>query len=177
MNVVQVLRIEHICIALQLHLLLLLPLPLLHASPCPTTEEINVTNSSDAENLAEALLCDGSGNFAVTWHGTVMLSRTLSVSNGSTLNVTGSTKSTGAAISGDGTILLIEVDLASTVSLTGLTLSGGDGALHVTEKSFIEVIDCSFVRNNRTSSSYGGGLSVLLLLLLLLLLLFFKSHL
>ena len=57
-----------------------------------------------------------------------MLSRTLSVSNGSTLNVTGSLESTnnagtGADIISDGTVLLFKVDLGSTVSLTDLTLS------------------------------------------------------
>ena len=112
---------------------------------------MNVTTSLDAENLAEALLCEGGGKFAVTWLGTVILSRTLSVSNGSTLNVTvGSSESTGAVVSGNGTILLIEVDLGSTVSLIGLTLSGGDGALNVAGGSFIEAIDCSFVQNKRT---------------------------
>ncbi|CAN0467260.1 unnamed protein product, partial [Ascophyllum nodosum] len=85
MTVVQVLlRLQEICIALQL---LLLPLQLLHASPCPTTVgEFSVATTSDAEELSEALLCDGAGSFVVSWHGNVILSRTLSVSNGSTLN-------------------------------------------------------------------------------------------
>ena len=91
-----------------------------------------------------------------------MLSRTLSVSNGSTLNVTASSDSTddadtGAVVTGDGTLLLFEADLGSTVSLTGLTLYGGDGALAVTAGSLVEVIDCTFTKNNRTSPYYGGG--------------------
>ena len=45
--------------------------------------------------------------------------------------MTGSSESTNNAdtsadIVSDGTVLLFEVDLASTVSLTGMTLSGGD---------------------------------------------------
>ena len=165
-TVVQVLlRLQTICIALQL-LLLLLPLQLLHASPCPTTiGEFSVATTSDAEELSEALLCDGPGNFVVSWHGNVILSDTLSVSNGSTLNVTGSSDSAddgdpSAVIFSDGTVVLIEVDLGSTVSLTGLTFSGGDGAVRVNGESFVEVTDCSFVDNNRTSSNLGGGLTV-----------------
>ena len=166
MTVVQVLlRLQEICIALQL-LLLLLPLQLLHASPCPATiEEFSVATTSDAEELSEALLCDGPGNFVVRWHGNVILSGTLSVSNGSTLNVTGSSDSSddgdsGAVIVSDGTVLLLEVDLGSNASLTGLTFSGGDGAVRINGESFVEVTDCSFVDNNRTSSNLGGGLTV-----------------
>ncbi|CAN0093254.1 unnamed protein product, partial [Ascophyllum nodosum] len=64
---------------------------------------------------------------------------------------------TGAVVTSDGTLLLFEADLGSTVSLTGLTLYGGDGALRVTGGSFVEVIDCTFTKNNRTSSDLGGG--------------------
>ena len=167
MTSIKVLRLQEICIALQLIILqvvVLLPLlPGLYASPCPTTvEEMIVTNTSDADKLTQALLCDGAAKFAVTWHGDVILSRTLSVSNGSTLNVVGSLESAddtnaGAAVISDGTVVLFEVGFGSRVSLTGLTLSGGDGALRVTEKSLIEVIDCIFMDNNRTSSFAGGG--------------------
>ena len=96
MTVVQVVLHLQASIALQLLLLLLpLPLQLLHASPCPTTvEEFVVATTSDAEKLSEALLCDGPGSFVVSWHGNVLLSRTLSVSNGSTLNVESSSDST-----------------------------------------------------------------------------------
>ena len=166
----QVLRIDEIIgyIALQLLLLLLLlPLPFQHAAPCPAIVEelMVVANTSDAEALAEALTCDGPGMFAVSWNGAVMLSRTLLVTNGTTLNVTGSSESTGdgtngdgAVIHSDGTVLLFDIDLDSTVLLTGLTLSGGGGALRVAGGSSVEVIDCSFIHNNRTSSDLGGGL-------------------
>ncbi|CAN0431165.1 unnamed protein product [Ascophyllum nodosum] len=166
MAVVEVLRLQEICIALQLVLLIvLLPLlPGVHASPCPTTVgEMIVTNTSDAEKLSQALQCDGSARFAVSWHGDVILSRTLSVSNGSTLNVVGSSErmddtDTGATVRRKGTAALFEIGLGSTVSLTGLALSGGDGALRVTGKSFIELIDCIFIDNNRTSSQAGDDL-------------------
>ena len=147
--IVKVLRLQGINIALQLLLLLLLLLPDSHASPCPTTvEKMIVANTSDAEKLTEALLCDGPGRFAVTWHGDVVLSRTLSVSNASTLNVVGYSESvddtdTGAAVIGEGAVLLFAVDLGSSISLTGLTLSGGDGALSVTGKSFVELYDAA----------------------------------
>ena len=163
MSVVQLLRLQEIRIAVQL-LLLLLPLSLLHASPCPTiAQETVVATTLDAENLAENLLCEGPGRFAVSWHGDIMLSRTLSVSNGTHLNGTGSSESTGAVIISDGTVLLLEVDLVSTVLLTGLTFSGGDGAVRVAGESLVKVIDCSFLHNNRASSGFGGKPAVLLL--------------
>ena len=155
-----------------LPLLLLLPLPLLRSSPCPSTvEEMVVTTTTDAKTLAEALLCDGPARFTVSWHGDVMVNQTLSVSNGSTLNVASSSKNTedadtGAVVTSDGTLLLFEVDDGSTISLTGLTLYGGDGALRVTTDSFVEVIDCTFKNNNRTSSDLGGGLTRLISLYL-----------
>ena len=160
--------------ALQLLLLLLLlPLPLLRSSPCPSTvEEMAVTTTTDAKTLAEALLCDGPARFTVSWHGDVMLNQTLSVSNGSTLNVAGSSENTedadtGAVVTSDGTLLLFEVDDGSTVSLTGLTLYGGNGALRVTADSFVEVIDCTFKNNNIISSDLGGGLTRLIISLYL----------
>ena len=98
-----------------------------------------------------------------------MVSRAVSVSNGSTLNATGVSESedadTGAVVISDCSVRLFEVDIGSAVSLTGLTISGGDGALRVTRGSFAEVIDCSFLHNERTSSEFGGGLAVLLLML------------
>ena len=173
MTFLQVLRFQGVDIAFQLLLLLLLlPLPLLRSSPCPSTvEEMVVTNTTDANTLAEALLCDGSASFTVIWRGDVIISRTLSVSNGSTLNVAASSNSTdadtsSAVVTSDGTSLLFEADLGSTVSLTGLTLYGGDGALTVTGGSFVEVIDCAFTKNIRISYSPGGGLTRLLSLYL-----------
>ena len=166
MTVVQVLlRLRAMCSTLQLLLLLLLPLQLLHASICPTTvEEFTVATTSDAEKLSEALLCDGPGSFVVSWHGNVIISRTLSVSNRSTLNVPGFSNSTDgdsdAVIFSNGTVLLLEVGSGSTVSLTGLTFSGGDGALRVNGESVVEVIDCNFMDNNRTSSNFAGGLTM-----------------
>ena len=142
----------------------------LRSSPCTSTvKEMAVITTSDAKALAEALLCDGPASLTVSWHGDVMISRTLSVSNGSTLNVTGSESTdadTGAVVTSDGTLLLFEVDLGSTIFLTGLTFYGGDGALRVTGDSFVEIIDRSFINNNITSSDRGGGLTELLSLYL-----------
>ncbi|CAN0115250.1 unnamed protein product, partial [Ascophyllum nodosum] len=86
MAFVQVLRIKEIFIALQL---VLLPLSLQHAAPCPAIkQEMVVATTSEAETLAEALRCDGPGVFTVNWNGDVLIPRTISVSNGSTLDVT-----------------------------------------------------------------------------------------
>ncbi|CAN0394971.1 unnamed protein product, partial [Ascophyllum nodosum] len=162
MTFVQVLHFQGVCIALQLLLLLmLLPLPQIRSTPCPSTvEEIVVANTSDAKTLAKALLCDGPANFTVSWHGNIMIYHTVSVSNGSTLNVTGSGITEDAVVTSDGTFLLFEVDRGSTVSLTDLTLSGGDGGLRVTGDSFVEVIDCTFTNNNITSFDQGGAIFV-----------------
>ena len=124
-----------------------------------------VATTAEAETLAEALQCDGLGVFTVSWNEDVLISRTIYVSNGSTLDVTGSSsESTNGAVTGDGTILLFKVDLGSTVLLTGLTLSGGNGALSVVGESIVEVVDCIFKFNNKTSTySDGGGVTVLFL--------------
>ena len=118
-----------------------------------------VATTAEEETLAEALQCDGPGVFTVSWNGDVLISRTISLSNGSTLDVTGSSsESTNGAVIGDGTVLLFEADLGSAVLLTSLTLSGGNGALSVAVESIVEVVDCIFMFNNKTStSSYGGG--------------------
>ena len=89
---------------------------MLHA----TVGEMAVVTTSDAEKLAEALLCDGPGRFSVSWHGDIMLSLTLSVSNGSSLDVAGFSESTdnadsGAAVISDGSILLFEADVSITL--------------------------------------------------------------
>ena len=90
---------------------------MLHA----TVEEMIVVTTSDAEKLAEALLCDGPGRFSVSWHGDIMLSLTLFVSNGSSLDVAGFSESTdnadtGAAVISDGgSILIFEADLGITL--------------------------------------------------------------
>ena len=89
---------------------------MLHA----TVGEMAVVTTSDAEKLAEALLCDGPGRFSVSWHGDIMLSLTLSVSNGSSLDVAGFSESTdnadsGAAVISDGRILLFEADVSITL--------------------------------------------------------------
>ena len=72
----------------------------------------------------------------------MLLSRALFVSsnNRTTLNVTGSSESTaGAIVINDGVVPLFEVDLASTLSQTGSTLSGGDDTtLNVIGESFLK---------------------------------------
>ena len=156
MTVAQVLRIQKtFIITLQLKLLLPLQL-LLQAFPCPTiVEEITIiAATSEADSLAEALLCASPGRFTITWHGDVMLSRTTSVSNWSTLNVTGSSETTddadtGAVVITDGTDLLYEVDHGSTMLMKGLTFSGGDGA--------VRVADCSSFMYSKITLSYGEG--------------------
>ena len=127
------------------------------ASPCPTTVvDMIVRNTLEADKLAEALLCDGEGVFTVDWRGDILISRTFLVSNGSTLNVTGSSEDASAVVSGDDTVRLFEVDLGSTLLLETLTLTGGDQALSVYGGSYVDVTDCTFANNHNNGSGDGG---------------------
>ena len=123
----------------------------------PDVVEMSVSSAAEVEDLVDALQCDGPGQFVVDWQGEIVLSRTVSVSNGSTLNVTGSSSAT---IDGGGAVRLFEVDNNSTIFLEGIKLSrgsalgGGGGALYVAGNSEAEVVNCSFIDNNASSS--GG---------------------
>lgn len=128
-------------------------------SPCPAevTSRI-VSTAADAVELTDALSCSGAGQFVVDWTGEVLLSRTISVSNGSILTVRGSP--TGAAvIHGGETVRLFEVIDGSKLELNSVTLIGGSaedgGAVQILgELSVLAASNCSFIGNNATND--GG---------------------
>lgn len=125
-----------------------------------------VSTTSDASALAEYLMnISDTVQLAVEWHGSVPVSHTISVGNGSTLSVTGFGD---AMIDGDGTVRLFTVTDGATLKLTDLSLRGGGalgddesgGAVFVDSGSLVIAHHCSFSENrvNTTysSDSYGG---------------------
>jgi len=60
-----------------------------NSEPCGSAVNMTVANREDADNLSEALLCEGAGEFEVVWNGAVQISRSMVIGNGSFLNVTG----------------------------------------------------------------------------------------
>ncbi|CAM9383768.1 unnamed protein product [Ectocarpus sp. 4 AP-2014] len=60
------------------------------AEPCGLhTVNMTVTSGDDANNLSDALTCTGGGTFEVSWIGSIQISRSMVVGNGSVVNVTG----------------------------------------------------------------------------------------
>lgn len=65
------------------------------SEPCgPETVKMTVDSLEDANRLSDALSCSGGGTFDVAWNGTVELSRSLVVGEGSVLNITGTRPAT-----------------------------------------------------------------------------------
>lgn len=93
--------------------------------PCPSTaQDVNVTTTQEATDLARALNCSGAGEFRVLWEGEVYVNETIAVTGGSVLNVTG--VGSGALADGGGTTQLFNV-ANSTLNLANISLENGDG--------------------------------------------------
>lgn len=93
--------------------------------PCPSTaQDVNVTTTQEATDLARALNCSGAGEFRVLWEGEVYVNETIAVTGGSVLNVTG--VGSGALADGGGTTQLFTV-ANSTLNLANISLENGDG--------------------------------------------------
>lgn len=111
---------------------------------CPAgIDARNVSSAADALALSDALLCSGPGLFEVSWRGKVSLARTIVISNGTSVRVSG--YGTGEA-DGAGLVRLFEVRNGSTLELDRFSLvRGGAESEEVVEGTFI---------------GYGGGLLV-----------------
>ena len=112
-----------------------------------------VEDTSGARQLAEALQCTG-GLFNVEWSGIVVMDRTLSISNGTVLTVSGI--DANATIVGDGNVGLFSV-MGATLHLQNITLSNGSatyGGAISASRSRLTFSQVSFVGN---SASDGGG--------------------
>ena len=98
-------------------------LPQTNAScPAAPQSEWIVGNTTQARALAEAVRCPG-GSFHVTWNGEVILNETISVTDGTVLNVTNG--DANSSIVGDGKTRLFTVVNAS-LHLSNVVLSNGN---------------------------------------------------
>lgn len=105
--------------------LLLIILRVTDAATCPEGIDARVvSNTAEASELGEALLCSGAGYFEVDWIGEVVLERSIIISNGSSVKVTGVDPGE-AVIDGGDAIRLFQVSGSSTLLLNGLSLVGG----------------------------------------------------
>lgn len=133
---------------------------------CPAgIDARNVSSAADALDLRDALLCSGPGVFEVSWSGRVALTRTIVVSNGTSVRFSG--YGTGEA-DGAGIVRLFEVHDGSTLELDRFSLVRGaesgeviegtfigyGGGLLVSGSSRLAVSSCSFVSNFAT---FSGG--------------------
>lgn len=69
---------------------------------------LSVSSTAEALELTNELQCSGAGDFEVEWSGEVVVTKTLAVSNGTSLKVTGSIFD-GAVMDGGGAIQLFVV--------------------------------------------------------------------
>ena len=89
--------------------------------PCAAeTYVMTVSSSDDAAILARSLRCSN-GTFIVKWFGDVVVSQTLNITLGTSLNITGA--STGATADGNHTTQLFAVGGASALHLTDMVLT------------------------------------------------------
>ena len=126
------------------------PIP---ACPVELESEWVVESTAQVQALAKAVRCSG-GSFHVTWKGKVILDETISIFNGTFLNVT----SAGAdsAIIGDGKSRLFSVVNAS-LHLCNLTLSNGNntyGGAIAASRSRLTFEGVAFTAN---VASFSGG--------------------
>ena len=143
---------------------------------CSSTHMDVRSAAADAQFLVDALKCTGSGEFNVTWHGSVPLKQTLNVTEGISLTVTGTDSSRfskdgyGDTATIDGGSItsqtgIFHVSGASTLTLDNLVLQGGKSTTvgggggveahgHDHGHPTVNAIDSSFIRNN---GSIAGG--------------------
>ena len=112
-----------------------------------------VENATQARALADAVRCVGEV-FNVTWKGKIIVDETISIVNGTVLNITGI--DSDAVIDGNGNIRMFTVVNAS-LHLRDITLEFGYalyGGAIAASRSRITLDRVNFMANN---ASYGGG--------------------
>lgn len=138
-------------------------------APCPSsTVVVNVTSTTDVDNLMDALACTGDGVFNITWYLSATIEETIQVSNNKSVTVTGTGDSrshgelgednrAGSIIEAGGGTGIFAVSNGSTLHLNHLVLDGGNaengGAVELLTASSLFVFGCTFTNNN---ASYGG---------------------
>ena len=128
------------------------PIP---ACPVELQSEWVVESTIQAQALVKAVRCSG-GSFHVTWKGKVILDETISIFNGTSLNVTSADED--SAIVGDGKSRLFAVVNAS-LHLCNITLSNGSttyGGAIAASRSRVTFEGVAFIGNVATSS--GGAM-------------------
>lgn len=121
------------------------------------TLDVLISNTSAADTLVDTLACSSAAHFTVEWRGRVELLRTLSVSNSSVLDITGTED---AAVFGGGTLQLItvsegaELNVCNTSFENGYAASGHGGAISA-EAANVTIRNCHFTGNSAGTS--GGG--------------------
>lgn len=137
------------------------------AAPCPTgTVSVNLTSSGDVHSkLTDVMNCTGQGVFDATWYGDLQVERSIDVSGGNNLTITGVNGSAYHVFSRDNGLLIegahggmFSVSNGSMLTLKDMTLDGGFSqdrtAVTVTSSSSLYVVDCDFP--NHRSSTQGG---------------------
>ena len=128
------------------------PIP---ACPVELQSEWVVESTIQAQALAKAVRCSG-GSFHVTWKGKVILDETISIFNGTFVNVTSA--DADSAIIGDGNSRLFAVVNAS-LHLCNITLSNGSttyGGAIAASRSRLTFEGVAFTGN--VASSSGGAI-------------------
>ena len=128
------------------------PIP---ACPVELQSEWVVESTIQAHALVDTVRCSG-GSFHVTWKGNVILDETISIFNGTFLNVTSA--DADSAIVGDGKSRLFAVVNAS-LHLCNITLSNGNttyGGAIAASRSRVTLEGVAFTGNVATSS--GGAI-------------------
>ena len=114
---------------------------------CSTdTQNLVVNGTISATSFAEAVNCNG-GTLNVTWHGRVIIDSTISVSDGSTVNLIGA--DSGSEVDGGGSIQLFNLDNAR-LHLVGMKLSNdiaANGGAIAAAASTIILINTTFTCN------------------------------
>ena len=116
-----------------------------------------VESAENAVALASSLKCSN-GTFVVDWIGDVVVSETISVAQGTSLNITGSPL--GAAADGNHTTGIFSVDSGSALHLTDMILKNGHtnagAAVSATSHSRVTFSgNMDFTANNAT---HGGAI-------------------
>lgn len=158
---VTMLRSPHIMLH---HMLLLSPLFMqiiaIDGAQCYDGESshVSVTNSSDASDLADTLLCSSSARLTIDWYGQIDITRTLVIRNSNEVEIQGSE---GAVISGGGDARLFTATGGAILGLRNISLVGGfasgeenGGAILANESARILLEDCSLEDNN--ANRHGG---------------------
>ena len=90
-------------------------------------KSVVVASADDALSLSQNLTRCPGADFEVEWHGSIVISETLELANGTSLKVTGG-KHYSSVVDGNGGLPLFVVN-SSTLHLEGLALTGGDGVI------------------------------------------------